>query len=553
MSKKAPTGAFVPVGAIFVYLGKRVFFLCILFFSAGLHATEIKQLIAQGWDQLVKDNDTEAIKLFHEAYVLAEKEQNTSLMAESLLKLGIASYGTSLSNGLNYAASALEQFKKLENTQPQVAYQGRCKCLQLISTIKGRQGKYREAIALSRQALSGFPKSKDTTGYAGIIYSALGSLYKQLGIKDSAEYFHRIALKERQINLDYTYLPVSYLNVAEIEMGNNNKLQSKIYCDTAFKIASEQGNRQAMVSALIMLGKWFQKFENQRKAEEYFLQAKQVSEGLSDKTFYLKVLEQLKKIKKEQGKYQEALGLEEQIRTLKDSLANWEKDKIVKSLEVQFGVAEKDRQLSLIQKEKNIAKLTNYILWLGLAFIILLAATAIFFLRRNNKRDKLLLQTKEALVKITEEQKKLKEQQMQNEIEFKESQLSALTLQMLQKNELMQELDNQLKEIKDSNIEKSIRKILTKGAIQDRDWNDFNVSFESTNKNFYAKLKQAYPDISPNDLKICALIKMNLSIKEMAGILNISPDSVKTARYRLRKKLQLNTEDNLTDFILSLK
>ena len=80
-----------------------------------------------------------------------------------------------------------------------------------------------------------------------------------------------------------------------------------------------------------------------------------------------------------------------------------------------------------------------------------------------------------------------------------------------------------------------------------------NTSFESINKNFYARLKQAYPDISPNDLKISALIKMGLSIKEMADILNISADSVKTARYRLRKKLQLNTEDNLTDFILNLQ
>ena len=96
-------------------------------------------------------------------------------------------------------------------------------------------------------------------------------------------------------------------------------------------------------------------------------------------------------------------------------------------------------------------------------------------------------------------------------------------------------------------------KILSKGINQDKDWADFNTHFESVNKSFYSRLKQAYPDISPNDLKISALIKLNLSIKEMAGILNISPDSVKTARYRLRKKLQLNSEDNLTDFILNLQ
>ena len=128
-----------------------------------------------------------------------------------------------------------------------------------------------------------------------------------------------------------------------------------------------------------------------------------------------------------------------------------------------------------------------------------------------------------------------------------------MTAQMLQKNELMQELKNKLEEDKNISKDSPISKIINKGQNQDRDWNDFNTHFESINKNFYTRLKQSYPDISPNDLKICALIKLNLSIKEMASILNISPDSVKTARYRLRKKLQMNTEDNLTDFILNLE
>ena len=97
-----------------------------------------------------------------------------------------------------------------------------------------------------------------------------------------------------------------------------------------------------------------------------------------------------------------------------------------------------------------------------------------------------------------------------------------------------------------------MNRIIQKGQIQERDWSDFNTYFESINKNFYSRLKSISPDISANDLKLCAMIKMNLSIKEMAGILNISPDSVKTARYRLRKKLQLLTEDNLNDFILNL-
>jgi DNA-binding CsgD family transcriptional regulator len=144
------------------------------------------------------------------------------------------------------------------------------------------------------------------------------------------------------------------------------------------------------------------------------------------------------------------------------------------------------------------------------------------------------------------------EQKMSNEIEFRESQLSALTIQMVQKNDLLLLLKEKLDADKNEK-DTAISNIINKGLNQDKEWDDFNTHFESINKNFYTRIKQAFPSVSPSELRICALIKMNLSIKEMASILNISPDSVKTARYRLRKKLQLNTEDNLTEFILNLE
>lgn len=68
----------------------------------------------------------------------------------------------------------------------------------------------------------------------------------------------------------------------------------------------------------------------------------------------------------------------------------------------------------------------------------------------------------------------------------------------------MQELKNKLEEDKNISKDSPISKIINKGQSQDRDWNDFNTHFESINKNFYTRLKQSYPDISPNDLKICA-------------------------------------------------
>jgi DNA-binding CsgD family transcriptional regulator len=220
-------------------------------------------------------------------------------------------------------------------------------------------------------------------------------------------------------------------------------------------------------------------------------------------------------------------------------------------LEVQFDVAEKNRQLALISKEKKVTQLTNSILFTGIVVLIFLFGISYFFLKKINGRDKQLLKKNEEMVAILEHQKILKAQQFQNDIEHKESQLSAITLQMLQKNELLNEIKTNIEKAEPIG-EVQLLKMVNKHLNQKNSWNDFDTYFEGINKNFYMRLKQNYPEISTNDLKICALIKLNLSIKEMATILNISPDSVKTARYRLRKKLQVQTEDNLTDFILKI-
>ena len=530
-----------------------VIFLFCFFASPELFASKSKDLLDKGWDELFKDNDIDALRLFGEAYDEAKTEKDTENIALALLDMGICTYSVSYTDGLDYALRAMEEFKKFEKTFPAKALQGRSKCLQLISTINLRQGKYRESVAMSKEALLGFSENIDTTTYLGIIYNSLGVAYSKLNLPDSSEYFHRKALEERIQTKDLRYLPVSLIRVADIEAAKGNKSESKSLYDRAFFLADSTGNRQEEVMALLAIGKWKMNFEkNFNDAESDYLKAESIAKVLSDRSFYLNAIDHLIELKKVQGDFSGALKLSEEEAAIRDSMNSWEKQKIQKSLEIQFDVAEKERQLKLIQNENDISRLTNYLLWATIAFLLLFAGGIIYFIRKNHKRDKLLLQTKVELVKALEEQKVLREQYMQNELEFKEAQLSALTVQMLQKNELMQELREKLEADQSISKDSPLTRLVNKGQNQEKEWADFNVQFESINKNFYARIRQAYPDISPNDLKICALIKLNLSIKEMAGILNISPDSVKTARYRLRKKLQLNSEDNLTEFILKL-
>jgi DNA-binding CsgD family transcriptional regulator len=532
---------------------KRVLLTFILLaFLSGFASPSENPLMQRGWAALIKDNENEAFKYFWQAYEKATADKNTADKAESLLYLGICSYGSSLEKGLQFVTQSLSEYKILEKTNPEKALIGRYKCLQLISTIYIRQKKYDEAMELSQEVVDELKGKNDTSGTLGLAYNSLGSLHELKNEKVEAARYYNLALTEFEKGTNIAYLPTSYCKLGEIAKENNDKEVSLSYFRRALSLAETTENKQAQVTALIALGKWCMAFETDMlQAEIHFNKARIIAVPLSDKTFEIKAIEALIELKKKQGDFKEVSRLQSDVIMIKDKFYSFEREQIVKSLEVQFEVSEKNRKLELISAEKEVTKLTNYLLITLLGVLLAVFTILFFFFKRINKRDKQLLKAKEELVNLMEEQKQLKEQQFQNDLEYKESQLSAITIQMLEKNELLDEIKTILS-TKEPTSEKDLKKLLSKYTIQDNNWKDFDNYFESVNKNFYTRLKQKYPEISSNDLKICALIKLNLSIKEMASILNISPDSVKTARHRLRKKLQLSTEENLTDFILSV-
>jgi FixJ family two-component response regulator len=82
------------------------------------------------------------------------------------------------------------------------------------------------------------------------------------------------------------------------------------------------------------------------------------------------------------------------------------------------------------------------------------------------------------------------------------------------------------------------------------DWESFARHFDQVHTDFIKRLKEKYPQLSPKDLKLCAYLRMNLVSKEIAPLLNISVRGVEISRYRLRKKMQLHAEVNLTDYMI---
>ncbi len=148
----------------------------------------------------------------------------------------------------------------------------------------------------------------------------------------------------------------------------------------------------------------------------------------------------------------------------------------------------------------------------------------------------------------------LKNRQLKEEFRNKSNELAASTMSLIKKNELLTRVKEQLliSEKQGGTSVKQIVRIIDKSIDQNDDWEMFLEAFNNADQQFLTKLNKKHPNLSPNDIKLCAYLRLNLSSKEIAPLLNISTRSVEIKRYRLRKKMNLEHDENLTEYILTL-
>jgi len=148
----------------------------------------------------------------------------------------------------------------------------------------------------------------------------------------------------------------------------------------------------------------------------------------------------------------------------------------------------------------------------------------------------------------------LKNEKLESEILGKNSELAAVAMHLLQKSQLLAKIKEELVHLRSAKegtpteeLKKLIR-ILNQETKMDKDWEQFAGYFDNTHSGFLKNLKETHPLLTAHELKLCAYLRMNLSSKEIAQLLNISVRGVEISRYRLRKKLQLPTEVNLYNY-----
>lgn len=196
-------------------------------------------------------------------------------------------------------------------------------------------------------------------------------------------------------------------------------------------------------------------------------------------------------------------------------------------------------------------------------YVLMLAGLVFGVILRQQRR---FAREKQGLVKLHQQQtlhskeaiNRLENEKLEAEVRHKNQELASATLHIVQKSEILNTIKDELeklqhKSIADPKLEKDISHIirmLEQDARTDSDWEQFSHHFDQVHSDFLKRISEQYTYLSPNDYKLCAYLRLNLSSKEIAALMNISLRGVESSRYRLRKRLGLDTEANLTDFLM---
>ena len=176
----------------------------------------------------------------------------------------------------------------------------------------------------------------------------------------------------------------------------------------------------------------------------------------------------------------------------------------------------------------------------------------------NRQKNEIIEQQKK-IIDQSETMRSMEEDKYKSELNYKNKQLTTYTLNLIQKNQSLKELRLKINQIirgSSKNSYRDMRKLINmidSSFRKDEDWENFKLYFEQVHVGFFEKLINRHPKLTSHDLRYCALVRLNLSIEEMSTIIGISSDSIKTAKFRLKKKMELDSGTDLMEYLLSVK
>jgi tetratricopeptide (TPR) repeat protein len=412
-----------------------------------------------------------------------------------------------------------------------------------------------------RDAANIFKQMGDVRGAAKAI-SGLGTSYFNWGKHDSSYVYHEEALQLFLITGDQSGAAQSLNNQGEILLLRKKFPEALALFEQVLSIRKETLERYPLAIAYANMGKAHVGMGHFNKGKELLGQALKIAYEIDSDwlkaEFYLAYAEAYES----QGLYKDALLSYKNYNSLRDSLFSSEKTKAISELQTRYETEKKeqdlvikDNQIILLERDRKLYSLAV----VSILVIVLLFGGLVFsFFTRNRIRQRKNLELAEKN-RLLEESKrkaaetelriaKVEQEQMKSELEFKRKELTQLALHINQQNEFLETIREDLKSAGSDDVKSISRDLEVKLNIS-KQREAFELNIDLINADFYQRLQQRFASLTEHDRKLCAMVRLGLSSKEIASISNISPKSVDMNRYRLRKKLELDIETDLSTFL----
>ena len=315
----------------------------------------------------------------------------------------------------------------------------------------------------------------------------------------------------------------------------------------------EQNEPAYQVLVYTYMGDTYLGLENFPESEKRYKKALEISNQYNGHIDFTPLIhERLADLYSDQGNLLQAYNSLKMVKELDRKFFDSRSENNRPLMEIQDAFREKQEEVQELLKEKRLTELEHQnkvwflqriILLVSLLFLLIIGIIYIYYVRSKHRAEK----------RIIKKERELEIQKANELVELKNKELAASTLKLIEKDEVLASLKDKFAHQKEGLSPNDIKQLARSININSaQNWEEFENRFVAVNKNFYNRLFKKYPNLTQGDQKLCALIKLNFSSKDMAKLMGISVESVHTTRYRLRKKLKLARQVNLEEFIAKI-
>lgn len=465
-----------------------------------------------------------------------------------------------------------------------------------LARVENNIGIIYNNIGQPREALEHYIRSQELFKAEGVkleeanVINNIGTVYFESNQVDSAIIMIKKAAKIHSELSSKKALASEYSNLGILYSEKENYVLAEQYFNKSLTIQNEIKNTFGLSNVKKDVADMYFKRKQYDRAISAFTQAITLKKTIEDVQGLSYIYNTLSLLYDSISDPQNALKYQKLYVNAWQKAYSLEKEKQIAEITTKYNTEEKIKKNILLQKQIDEQKIYQWrltVLAIGLFLFVIVISIAFRLktklLRQNklnyeqkeilsqlelknkeydNERLQAEAQQKEIETKMLSEdiktQQKINELQNQNhkiEIEHKNKELITTTMHVVNKNKVLSDIKKMVKKemesdsVSKNNLQKVIYEINSNINL-DKDWNDFKMHFEAINSKFFNQLQTQYPQLTQNDLKLCAYMRMNLSSKEIAQIMNITLSAINKSRNRLRKKMNLDSNINFTQYMM---